>query len=73
MNALQELGITKRPFLMIINGQTGSGKSHFLQFLMREINKSNEHFDFGIVTHLGKEVLTMCHPITYLKSSTRMC
>jgi DNA helicase HerA-like ATPase len=49
MNTLQKLGITKQPFLMIINGQTGSGKSHFLRFLMREINKSNEPFDFGIV------------------------
>jgi adenylate kinase len=33
---------------MIIYGKTGSGKSHFLKFLMREINK-HHLFDFGIV------------------------
>jgi ABC-type ATPase involved in cell division len=37
--ALQQLGIdANKPFFMIIAGKSGSGKSHFLRFLMKEIN-----------------------------------
>lgn len=46
---LEQLGInTNNPFMMIINGKTGSGKSLLLRYLMREINKENP-FDYGIV------------------------
>jgi DNA replication protein DnaC len=38
----------KQSFFMIICGKSGSGKSHFLQYLIREINKEKP-FDFGIV------------------------
>jgi hypothetical protein len=47
--ALQQLGIdADKPFFMIIAGKSGSGKSHFLRFLMKEIN-IHQPFDYGIV------------------------
>jgi DNA helicase HerA-like ATPase len=47
--ALQQLGINaSKPFFMIIAGKSGSGKSHFLRFLMKEIN-IHHPFDYGIV------------------------
>jgi hypothetical protein len=50
MNHLEQLGINmeKPSFFMIISGWADSGKSHFLKYLMREINIIKP-FDFGIV------------------------
>jgi ABC-type ATPase involved in cell division len=46
--ALQQLGINaNKPFFMIIAGKSGSGKSHFLRFLMKEIN-IHQPFDYSI-------------------------
>jgi DNA replication protein DnaC len=47
--ALQQLRIdANKPFFMIIAGKSGSGKSHFLRFIMKEIN-IHQPFDYGIV------------------------
>lgn len=49
MNGLEQLGINaEKPFFMIICGRSGSGKSHYLKYLMRELNIHNP-FDYGIV------------------------
>lgn len=37
------------PYLLIINGKQGSGKSHFIKYLMRETYFSNNKWDYGIV------------------------
>ena len=34
---------------MCVYGQSDSGKSYFLKYLMREISKSTTKFDFGVV------------------------
>ncbi len=39
----------KSPYLMIINGKQGSGKSHFITYMMRENMLSDNKFDYGIV------------------------
>jgi ABC-type ATPase involved in cell division len=47
--ALEKMAINvQKPFFMIIAGRSGSGKSWFLEFLMREVNLCNP-FDYGIV------------------------
>jgi DNA helicase HerA-like ATPase len=49
MTSIELLNIElNKPFFMIIAGKSGSAKSHFLKFLMREINTHNS-FDYGIV------------------------
>jgi ABC-type ATPase involved in cell division len=56
--ALKQLGIdANKLFFMIIAGKSGSGKSHFLRFLIKEIN-IHQPFDYGIVisnTYFEKE------------------
>ncbi len=49
MEPLEILGIIQRPFSAIINGKSGSGKSHVLRYIMREISKSDKPFDYGVV------------------------
>jgi hypothetical protein len=41
--------IYKPPYLLIINGRQGSGKSHFIRYLMYENYVSPEKFDYGVV------------------------
>lgn len=37
------------PFLLLINGKQGSGKSHFIKYILRENYCSKNRFDYGIV------------------------
>ena len=40
----------KPPYMAVVNGKQGSGKSHFLKWLMREHNLDEKRkFDFGVV------------------------
>lgn len=39
----------KPPFLLLINGKQGSGKSHFINYIMRENMLSPNKWDYGIV------------------------
>lgn len=39
----------KPPYLLLINGKQGSGKSHFITYLLRENMLSENKFDYGIV------------------------
>ena len=40
---------TYKSWLLILNGKQGSGKSHLISWLMREIYNSKHPFDYGIV------------------------
>lgn len=49
LNGLQLMGIDyNKPFFMIINGKSGSGKSNLLRYIMRELTIHNK-FDYGVV------------------------
>lgn len=37
------------PYLLLINGKQGAGKSHFIEYIMRENYLSKNRFDYGIV------------------------
>ena len=55
------------PYLLLINGKQGSGKSHFLRWLMRENSLSDTPFDFGVVLpilHL-KDLLNISQKYIY--------
>ena len=41
--------VLKPPYLLIINGKQGSGKSWLIRYLMRENMLSSDKFDYGIV------------------------